>query len=371
MSKDDFDVLANKIRAIYAEVVGDDFRTEILTHTVLKERMEETNSGKHAKQQSSMLGHMDRLALLQKKKVFAEFGCGKGDLSNYVHAAVGDPSKFLLVDRRNFRKKFDSALRFTDNWQRLQMDIKDLNLTMHPTANGSHLIAYSKHLCGAATDLTLRCLGNFVKSSENHLEGVVIALCCHQICKHDIYINPEYLNEVGIGGEEFPLLCVISTWATCGRRKPEADEQTTAGKATPATEQKRGLFADSDEEREKVDEPPAKKQKTEGLPADSDEGANEASEAAAEKEEKEDEDRADEEGEPDHTTSGFDDTDQQEGDHWSGLAFEERETLGFQVKRIIDMGRARYLESLGMKVDLVYYVDRATSLENLLLLASR
>ena len=170
------------------------------------------------------------------------------------------------------------------------------------------------------------------------------------------------------------------------------------------------------EDSEEPSEPPAKRQKTGGLFEDSDdeEDAQEAGESVVRKEEtdiKEDDNGADGEKDPQHTTSGFDDADQQEGyesghyclqflkfiphhnrDHWSGLTFEEREKLGFQVsfekqsesgncepkmgmafqvKRIIDIGRARYLESLGLKVDLVYYVDRGTSLENLLLLASR
>lgn len=55
-------------------------------------------------------------------------------------------------------------------------------------------------------------------------------------------------------------------------------------------------------------------------------------------------------------------------DHWSGLSFEQREELGFQVKRIFDIGRARYLEKLGFEVDLVYYVEKRTCLENLMIL---
>ncbi|KAJ3042694.1 tRNA:m(4)X modification enzyme TRM13 [Rhizophlyctis rosea] len=366
MPKDKFQALANKIRRIYAKVVKEDFRLEMLTHSALKERMEETKFGKHAKQQSSIIGHMEKAGLLRKGRVYVEFGCGTGikplndasalangqfimectgELSNYVQATINDSSKFILVDRRNFRKKFDSALRFESTWERAQMDIKDLDLTKHTTAQGSHLLGMSKHLCGVATDLALRCLGNFVKDEGNHLEGVVIALCCHQICKYASYINPQFLEEMQISGEEFPLLCTLSTWATCGRNPEEvSDEQ----KSPESNEAEKESNADADG-------PPSKRQKTAA------EDGTQQNEAEMEEGEREE-----------HTSTGFDQADKQEGgDHWSGLSFEEREELGFQIKRILDVGRARYLQSLGLKVDLVYYVDRATSLENLLLLASR
>lgn len=36
---------------------------------------------------------------------------------------------------------------------------------------------------------------------------------------------------------------------------------------------------------------------------------------------------------------------------------------------MIDIGRVRYLEAHGFKAELVYYVDRSTSLENCALIA--
>lgn len=56
-----------------------------------------------------------------------------------------------------------------------------------------------------------------------------------------------------------------------------------------------------------------------------------------------------------------------------GLYFskDDRALLGRKCKRIIDAGRAAYLEHFGMKTRLVHYCDTNDSLENCLLLAWR
>lgn len=52
-----------------------------------------------------------------------------------------------------------------------------------------------------------------------------------------------------------------------------------------------------------------------------------------------------------------------------GLSIAEREEIGRQCKRLLDIGRLWYLESKGMSAKLFYYVDRSISLENVALLA--
>jgi tRNA:m4X modification enzyme len=51
------------------------------------------------------------------------------------------------------------------------------------------------------------------------------------------------------------------------------------------------------------------------------------------------------------------------------LDFQGREKLGLQCKRLLDIGRVRYLKEHGYDAELVYYVDKETSLENLALMA--
>ena len=46
-----------------------------------------------------------------------------------------------------------------------------------------------------------------------------------------------------------------------------------------------------------------------------------------------------------------------------------REHVGLKCKRLIDMARVHYLKKRGFLPRLLYYVERETSLENVLLLA--
>ncbi len=55
--------------------------------------------------------------------------------------------------------------------------------------------------------------------------------------------------------------------------------------------------------------------------------------------------------------------------HIPTLDSQARERLGLQCKRLLDIGRVRYLQEHGFDAELVYYVDKDTSLENLALMA--
>jgi tRNA:m4X modification enzyme len=55
--------------------------------------------------------------------------------------------------------------------------------------------------------------------------------------------------------------------------------------------------------------------------------------------------------------------------HYSGLEHDTREVIGFCCKRILDVGRAKFLRQHGFDVELVYYADRKTTLENCALIA--
>ncbi|RKO92114.1 methyltransferase TRM13-domain-containing protein, partial [Blyttiomyces helicus] len=245
MPRPEFDALAAKVRRIYAQMIRKDFEVLVQEHPVMRERVEKSHRGKHALQQSSLIGHMDRIGLLAKGNTFIEFGCGKGELSNYVFLAVGDPSWYILIDRQNFRMKFDRVLRGNQAaWTRLSMDIKDLDLDKMEKVNDATLVAISKHLCGAATDVTLRCIGNFLeKDPTAKIDGIVIALCCHQVCRYSMYVNPEYLAEVGISEPEFEMICVMSTWGVCGPKVEKAKE-----KADGPAEKKRKVDEEGDDD---------------------------------------------------------------------------------------------------------------------------
>ncbi|XP_018026840.1 tRNA:m(4)X modification enzyme TRM13 homolog [Hyalella azteca] len=106
---------------------------------------------------------------------FLEFGAGRGELSHHVVRACDSSQQVqvVLIDRGAQRYKFDTKIREGSNvsTKRLRLDIADLALERVPGLMlGGRVYAGGKHLCGAATDLTLRCLNRlqlFQARSQN------------------------------------------------------------------------------------------------------------------------------------------------------------------------------------------------------------
>lgn len=346
--------LIKKVQEMYDKHVPE-MRTLILDHPALDERKKIVKDIKHAHQQASLLGHMQRLNMLDDpSSCYIEFGAGRGELSNYLKIAVDDhgTATFVLVDRTPSRNKFDSAML---GWEKIKslvkrhtMDIKDLVLAEVPelrrdvtatqrvppakndlaetnTAGAAKepayidkkpVVAISKHLCGGATDLTLKCLTNYQQSEREKsslpspVKGILIALCCHQLSHHYMYPNQEFLKEIDISPEEFVYLTRMSSWAVCvNSSRPE--------EASGSKETSDSSTGDDDDEHR----------------IGTDKGLEEL------------------------------------GSHLPTLDFQARERLGQQCKRLLDVGRVRYLQKHGFDAELVYYVDKGTSLENLALMA--
>jgi hypothetical protein len=90
--------------------------------------------------------------------MFVEFGCGKAEFSGYIHKAIGDPARFILIDRSRSRLKVQRANPNTPSgtWKRLQVDIKDLHLgnlmqggmgkEIEQVESIGGMVAVSKHL---------------------------------------------------------------------------------------------------------------------------------------------------------------------------------------------------------------------------------
>jgi hypothetical protein len=117
---------------------------------------------KHIRQQSSIIGHLEDRGLLGlgDKGVLVEMGCGKGALSALIEQLPeSGRSNHILVDRMTgVRNKADTRLRdIAGSFSRITIDIAHLRLAGMPGVGGKQLVLFSKHLCGAATCLTLRC----------------------------------------------------------------------------------------------------------------------------------------------------------------------------------------------------------------------
>lgn len=157
--------------------------------------------------------------MLNSKNTFVEFGAGKGELSFVLHNYLYQSKKiktendekeslkhegngkFILIDRSNFRRKTDHKLKEenkkrtlndvddeNDNVVRIKIDISHLYFGALDIVKNQDCVCISKHLCGQATDLTLRCINQKMENNCN-FKGVFIALCCHHLCCWSSYIS--------------------------------------------------------------------------------------------------------------------------------------------------------------------------------------
>ncbi|CAE8625463.1 unnamed protein product, partial [Polarella glacialis] len=249
---------------------------------------------RHLVQLASIVGNMERRGLLKPSitgdgrlqedaKVILEFGAGRGMLTLALQAVLTG-ALGILVERRIVSKRSDRALRAAglahglnlaqdlsskSSFSRLTIDIRDLDLSraiasfgVSPgRAVGRPVLAVSKHLCGAATDLALRCLkashaaesnnssssnnsnkitnnNNSNSSNNNHssssrnnnnnnsnndseaaasgcvTQGVAVALCCHHLCNWQDYTGQRYFQEtLGLTPGDFEVLRRASRWS--------------------------------------------------------------------------------------------------------------------------------------------------------------
>ncbi|XP_006000083.1 tRNA:m(4)X modification enzyme TRM13 homolog [Latimeria chalumnae] len=353
LSQEELETVIRKLKMATSDL-SSTLENQILSHQALHQALNDPKNGesafKHLKQQSSLLGNMERLGLLGSSRCFIEFGAGRGKLAHWVDIALQDAKNvhFLLVERATTRFKVDGKHKNRDSvFERLQIDIQHLCLDKVPILMKKNLpvVGIGKHLCGAATDLALRCLverntakyeadeepppkrsktglaeetdlvSESTKNSINEgkptvpVAGIAIALCCHHRCEWKHYVGKELFSSLGLKAEEFSFFQRLSSWATCGRRRPKT-ETIQLGEAS--TDQK-----DDVEEHDLRDESSL-------LNSDNVDGL---------------------------------------------LSDEERENVGRLCKLLIDHGRVQYLEQKGFSASLQFYTSPSVSLENVLLTA--
>ncbi|TNM88110.1 hypothetical protein fugu_006331 [Takifugu bimaculatus] len=345
-----------------------DVEEQLLSHPVLQDELHNPKNGdsahKHLKQQSSILGHLESLGLLGRGRCFVEFGAGRGKLSHWIHEALKTPEhletqedlQLLLVERCTTRfkagtprsswwpelvdgKHQDSSATF----ERLHVDIEHLDLSKVPLLQRCKLplVGVGKHLCGAATDLALRCLlepagwrdeaGASLKRPTNEptgppapgpVLGLAVALCCHHRCEWRHYVGQRFFAQRGLGAAEFSAFCRMSSWATCGLRGSKPDG-TGEHEGQEVTGEHEGQEVTGEHEGQEVT------------------GEHEGQEVTEETE----------------SVSRF-------------LSAEERLRIGRLCKRLIDSGRLHFLNARGFDGKLNYYVSSQVTLENVLLVAS-
>ncbi|KAK9322964.1 methyltransferase TRM13-domain-containing protein [Lipomyces orientalis] len=319
-----------------------------LKHEGLERRLGELSNKKHAIQQGSLIATLGNVGLLLSENCFVEFGAGRGELSRYLHQALlhrynNAPThapSFLLIDRSGMRMKLDSKIiKDAEDLgskyptppivHRIKTDIKDLDLRreddkqLQKRSDGKGgVVAISKHLCGAATDLTIQCVMNYIGSKKDgdemmDLAGIMIALCCRHRCSYSSYPLQYLTKYAKIDPRGFEILSKMSSWAVCGRRPQHRNASDS------------GNTVETKSERTQVDD--------DGYDGEHDDSDNEC--------------------------------DQDGQTHISRIPIARREEIGIKVRSILDYGRVRNLEDQGFQVKLIRYVDKAISSENVCLLA--
>ncbi|KOC67036.1 tRNA guanosine-2'-O-methyltransferase TRM13 like protein [Habropoda laboriosa] len=215
----------DKVKTAYEKLPK--FPKILLQHEVLKDKIHDNSCGKsikkHLSQNSSLLSHLELANLVKENTCFIEFGAGKGKLTYWLGQIIKDKKNcgILLIDRSSHRHKSDNKLKseqFLLVIERVRVDIADLKLNnMTVIQKFEHKVAIAKHLCGAATDLTLNCLIQAMQNEPKcNISGLVIAFCCHHKCDYASYVGKQFLKQCGFTSNEFTVLCSIASWATCG-----------------------------------------------------------------------------------------------------------------------------------------------------------
>lgn len=263
---------ANDLTAKYIKVLDKlsfpELETKIRHHDGLNQKLSKVSIQKHPIQQSSLIGNMKAQGLLDASHFYIEFGCGKAELSRYINRCVIedlDQEKisptygFGLVDRGLNRMKNDSKIvadtvehgSQAPQIKRTRIDIKDLNLDKFlQDISPEKVVGVSKHLCGAATDLTIKSILNSDLTTRETFQGMVIAMCCRHVCDYNTLLpeSKQYLASKGFASHQaFAMLKKFASWAVCGRKKDQDVEEDTSSELKDEETHSSGLNYDQRE----------------------------------------------------------------------------------------------------------------------------
>ncbi len=197
------------------------FKEDLFINQEINSNYTGMSSLKHLKQISSIVGHIKGLDDIDysKKICFVELGAGRGKLSHWLSLSLKDiNANYLLVERGSQRFKFDGYHNENEiRFNRIRMDIKDLYLSeIDLIKESEELILYGKHLCGAATDFTLRSLKRTLNEQKKKFKGLFLAVCCHHYCDWETFCGKKYFKNLKLTRKQFYIIRNLTSWATCG-----------------------------------------------------------------------------------------------------------------------------------------------------------
>lgn len=106
-----------------------------------------------------------------------------------------EKTSVLLVERASHRHKQDNKLDKSEGKaSRIRADIADLILSkVEAVETTKSVVGVTKHLCGDATDLAIRCLSK-LQEDNGKVAGCLMAFCCHHRCRWTSYTGKRFFN---------------------------------------------------------------------------------------------------------------------------------------------------------------------------------
>lgn len=230
------EIIVKKVEELFKQFVAGTIEMNIKEHSVLTEELANETYGsekrRHLLQTSSILGIMQNEEFLQPKTCFIEFGAGKAAVTFWLASALKDvaDTKVLVVDKASHRHKRDNLIQDRDLVERIRADIADLNLNgLDMLGKCESFSGVSKHLCGAATDLTLRCM---VQGNRHAVKtkNFIICVCCHHRCSWNTFVGKDWLLANGIDCKTFNIIIKMVSWCICGDGRNRDKRDVVDGK---------------------------------------------------------------------------------------------------------------------------------------------
>ncbi|XP_065672484.1 tRNA:m(4)X modification enzyme TRM13 homolog isoform X2 [Hydra vulgaris] len=325
--------LIERVKKCFLDISNQPIKESFSLHPIFNDELNIASYGttvkKHLLQQASLIKILEDMDCLNNGTSIIEFGAGKGSFSHWVQKTMSNKNdvSFYLVDRQSNRNKFDCYHKGElqgPRFQRLNIDIQHLNLEkVESLCNSSqNIVGIGKHVCGAATDLSLNCLfdssSKILENEEppkkrktnlkSRVHSCLFALCCYHCCTWPTYVGRDFFIRKGFTAYDFNIISKMVGWATCGfsRRKMQNESEALT----------------NDVDRHNFE--------------------NCVNEHSLEKTYKEE-------------------------DIKLKLTSEEQEEIGRICKRMIDFGRIEYVNFHGYNAQLVYYINNSITPENIAL----
>jgi tRNA:m4X modification enzyme len=176
-----------------------------LKHTEQRQHLE-----KHSIQNEALSDLVFKSGLMNKDSeniIVVEFGAGKGGLSEAINKENNDKAIYILLERSGVRFKKENKnqkyhsirfktdiinfnLNYIDNLDKITKEEKQKKLLEE---KGYNIIGIAKHICGCAFDISLTSIFNY--SQQEKIKGLVMATCCHHICRVELLNHLYYYTD--------------------------------------------------------------------------------------------------------------------------------------------------------------------------------